>query len=99
MTRFEGFLYSAILAVLFALVIAGFMAIATSRTQYQFTETFYHRVQAGDVLWTIAVENSNGSHDTRTVVNLIRYLSDIPTGRHIQPGDLLVIPVFDNLSP
>ncbi|WP_339202699.1 LysM peptidoglycan-binding domain-containing protein [Paenibacillus sp. FSL K6-3182] len=49
------------------------------------------RVQSGDTLWNIAKQVSDGSHDIRYIVYLIKDRNDLQS-TVIKPGQKLIIP-------
>ena len=50
-----------------------------------------YRVVAGDTLWDIAAERTEGGDDVRSVVRVIQKMNDLEGGL-IVPGQVLIVP-------
>lgn len=97
MKKIVNWFYS-IDALLFAIMLTSIILFSSAYAahtadKYQFGNTTEYIVQRGDTLWTIAEPYTAQDQDIRQVIYTIKQLSNI--GSNIQPGDKLLIPVYN----
>lgn len=93
-----------ILVLSFLVIFCGIAALSATTLNershaYDYDTTTVYYVSSGDTLWDIAKQVSGNSHnhDTRKVIDEIQKLNNLETV-DIFPGDLLTVPVFNNLD-
>lgn len=92
--RFAGVIS---LTIVLVSLIAMLIANATAGNPYYFIDTGHWVVSEGETLWDIAELHSNGQHDTRKVIEIIKELSNKDSSM-IYPNEILIVPLFENMD-
>lgn len=85
------------IVVVFSFVLVIFYNLFLPSKVYSHKPITYYEVtiQSGDTLWNLAKTYNLHNTDVRKIVYEIRKFNNISENKHIQPGDIINIPILE----